>query len=64
MELVPWVCSPKLVSFDPVKVAEHRGWKEALAQIEQVILDTSLQFKIAARKQDLQALDGEAVDGE
>lgn len=41
VELVPWVSDPKSDSYDPIKVAEHCGWKRAINEAEQMMRDSS-----------------------
>ncbi len=38
--LVPWVSNPQANSLDPIKAAEHQGWKRAHQEIKDVILET------------------------
>ncbi len=41
VELVPWVANPKSDRYDAEQVAEHCGFKRAMAQIEDVMREAS-----------------------
>lgn len=41
IELVPWVSDPKSDKYDPIKTAEHAGWKRALKELESLINESS-----------------------
>lgn len=45
VELVPWVSRKDSPDYDPVKSAEHRGWRRAIADLEELILSESRQLK-------------------
>lgn len=41
VHLVPWVCDPTSESYDSLKVAEHCGWRRAILEVEQIIVQAS-----------------------
>jgi len=44
INLVPWVCNKDSTNYDEIKTAMHRGWKEALSEIEEVMLSASREI--------------------
>ncbi len=45
IQLVPWVTDPNSLTYDPIKVAELQGWKRAIAETEDVILQATERAK-------------------